>query len=103
MEIKEGKHKGKFLLFRRPTDMEMVKLRSAEAGQFDMLKGYVYGWEGFTELDLVSGGTGEVVTFHSELWNEWVEDHPELWKQLTDAIMEAYRKHEESLVKAEKK
>ena len=94
---------GKVILFKRPTDMEFVKLQSLEDGQFDVIKRYVTGWEGYTELDLISSGTGESVEFHPLLWAEWIEDHPEEWKPISDAIMGSYTDHQKQMVEDVKK
>lgn len=63
---------------------------------------YVVGWSGVTELMLFSGGTGEQVTFDSELFHEWIMNfEPDKWYEIYSAIMKfadaATQEKEESL------
>lgn len=83
---------------RRPTNLEMVEItKGAALTQGDILFKYVTGWEGVKEVDLVPGGTGDLVPFDSALFAEWVSDHPELWAPLTNEVVAKYRAHEAAL------
>ncbi len=82
------------LICRRPTDLEMLEMRSAKITQGDILKRFVDGWENVKEVDLVPGGTGDAVPFSTELFAEWVSDHPESWKTISDAVVQGYKNHE---------
>lgn len=92
----------KTLICRRPTDLEMLEMRVEKVTQGDILKRFVDGWEGFTEIDLVPGGTGVTVEFSKELFAEWVADHPESWTTISDAVVQGYKRHEEALEAAAK-
>lgn len=85
---------------RRPTDMEVVEMRSANLKQGDIMAKFVVGWSGITELDIIPGGTAALVPFSPELFIEWIADRPSLWAPLTDAILSAYDTHQKSLGEA---
>ena len=80
----------------------MLEMRSAKVTQSDILKRFVDGWEGVTELHLTSGGTSDPVEFSRELFAEWVSDHPESWGPITAAVVDGYKAHEEKLEEAAK-
>lgn len=82
---------------RRPTDLEVVEMRGQVVKHRDLLRRYVIGWVGVTELDLIPGGTSLPVEFETELFMEWVADHPELWPPLANAIMDNYTQHQTRL------
>jgi hypothetical protein len=84
---------------RRPTDADAITMR--DLAPLDFVRRFVVGWD-LVELDVIPGGTGERIDFHSELWGEWVVDHPELWTPLATAIIEAYAAHAEARKDAEK-
>lgn len=90
------------LICRRPTDLDMLEMRTSKITQGDILKRFVDGWEGVTELHLVPGGTPEPVPFSHELFAEWVSDHPESWGLITEAVVEGYKAHETALEQASK-
>lgn len=90
------------LICRRPTNLEMLEMRTEKVTQSDILKRFVDGWEGMTELHLTSGGTSEPVEFSRELFAEWVSDHPEAWGVITEAVVQGYKAHEEKLEEAAK-
>ncbi len=79
---------------RRPTDLEMIDLRSRVIKQGDILGDFVEDWSGITELDIIPGGDGSIVDFSKSLFMEWVADHPEHWEPLTGAILSAYSEHQ---------
>ncbi len=93
---------GKSLICRRPTNLEMLEM-SGKATQGQILTKFIDGWSGFTELDLVPGGTGAEAKFDAELFAEWVADNPFSWPLISDAIVTAYQAHEKSLADAVKK
>lgn len=90
------------LICRRPTDLEMLEMRTTKVTQGDILKRFVDGWQNVKEMDLVPGGTGDMVPFSKELFAEWVADHPESWTTISDAVVQGYKRHEESLEAAVK-
>ena len=90
--------KGKLFIVRRPTDLEMIDLQnSGGLTQGDIIKRFVCGWEGIKELDIIPGGTGEMVKFDSELFGEWIQDQPEHWSPITESIVTSYKKHKQKL------
>jgi len=82
---------------RRPTDLQIRELRGNKIAQADILCGYVVGWDGVKERDLIPGGTPEPVTFDRELFIEWVADKPAIMDALIPAVVDAYRQHEAEL------
>ncbi len=89
---------GKFTFtIRRPTDLEVVNLRSQILKQGDIMAQFVVDWLGVHELDIIPGGNPVPVPFDSELFINWVADHPDLWSPLTDAILTAYSAHQEQV------
>src|ERR1043166_7364319 len=87
---------GKFtFLARRPTDVEIVKLTRDGAEWYEIAAGYVNGWEGVTENDLIGGGGSDAVRFDERVWREWCADRPELWQPIATAVMKAYDAHAE--------
>jgi hypothetical protein len=75
----------------RPTELDLA-LNGARFGinVREVLSKYVVDWEGMTELELVSGGMPDAVSFSTALFMEWVEDKPEYWSPLATAIKESY-------------
>ena len=88
---------------RRPTDMEISDMQRSKVQQSEILRRYVVGWAGITELDIIPGGTGVAVDFDTDLFMEWVADRPKLWAPLTEAITSLYVEHAKLLEDAEKK
>jgi hypothetical protein len=92
---------------RRPTDMEMAKLKTDAVRQgfsdADVLRKYVVDWKGVQEIHLIPGGSPVDVPFEADLFMEWVSDRPDCWTPLVDAILEAYRAHEDKRMESEKK
>ena len=94
---------GKFtLICRRPTDLEMLEMRTGKVTQSEILTRFVDGWDGFKEIDLVPGGTDIAVAFTPELFAEWVADHPDCWGAISDAVVQGYKLHEAALEAAAK-
>lgn len=86
---------------RRPSDVEMLRLRS-EGLTLDGLIGYVVGWSGVKQIDIVPGGDPVPAEFDAETAREWLADRPDLLTPLVDEILALYRKHVEALGAAEK-
>lgn len=86
---------------RRPTDVEMLRLR-AEGLTLDSLIGFVVGWSGVKQIDLIPGGDPVPATFDAETAREWLSDRPDLLTPLVDEVLAQYRKHVESLEAAAK-
>lgn len=61
----------------------------------DWAIGFVVGWEGVLESDLLPGGDPEEVQFDSSLFAAWVKDRPALWQPIIDGVIDAYRRYEE--------
>lgn len=75
----------------RPTDVDMLKLRGVMT--VEALLGYVVGWDGVKESDLVPGGSPVPVTFDTEIAREWLADRPDLLAPLVDKVLELYSAH----------
>lgn len=86
---------------RRPTDVEMLRLR-AEGLSVDALLGFVVGWAGVRQIDVVPGGDPVEAKFDAETAREWLSDRPDLLTPLVDEVLAQYRKHVESLESAAK-
>jgi hypothetical protein len=80
---------------RRPTDLEIAGM--SEMTQSEILRRFVIGWDGVKEVDLVPGGTGDMVPFESELFMEWIADRPALWGPLAQAAVSSYAAHRQKL------
>lgn len=81
---------------RRPTDLEVAKMRGEAVSPFDIVLRYVVGWS-LKESDLVPEAADAQVPFDAELFAEWVVDQPALWEPLASAVMDAYAKHRETM------
>lgn len=86
---------------RRPTDVEMLRLR-ADGLTLDSLIGFVVGWSGVKQIDLIPGGDPVPAEFDTETAREWLSDRPDLLTPLVDEILALYRKHVDALGVAEK-
>lgn len=82
---------------RRPTDLEMLAMTTGPViTQGDIMTKFVVGWGKVKELDLFSGGTGELVPFSQELFAEFIADRPDLWTPLSNAVVDKYKAHEKA-------
>lgn len=86
---------GHTFTFRRPTDLEVVKLRGSQLREGDIMERFVIGWD-LRENDIDAGGTDLPAPFSTELFMEWVADQEALWGPLTKAILEAYQAHQDA-------
>ena len=88
---------------RRPTDLEMIglseRLRRQDMGA---LLGYVLGWEGVKELDIIPGGDPHPLAFDAEVCAEWLADRPDLLDAIAKEVLDTYQAHAEALRGAEK-
>jgi hypothetical protein len=84
----------------RPTDLEMSEMRGQKTTQRLVLEKFVVGWEGVKEMDLYSGGTGELVPFDREAYLEFIADNPQLWAPITSAVIDGYKQHELQLAES---
>ena len=83
---------------RRPTDIEAQTMQFTSHKEAIMcVMGFVIGWKGVKESDLVDGGLDEPVPFTPELFQEWVQDRADLWEELINGVLAAYEKHAEDL------
>ena len=84
------------LRLRRPTDWEAQKLfNQDQADALEVATGFVIGWKGVKESDIVNAGGSDEVAFDEDLWSEVIADRPELWRPISQAIVEAWVKHSE--------
>jgi hypothetical protein len=86
---------------RRPTDLEMHEMQGG-IPMGEVLKRFVTGWDGVTELDLAPGGTGTPVVFDTALFAEWIADRPDLWAPLTQGVLAAWNAHQAALEESAK-
>lgn len=105
-EIESCGHK---FTIRRPTEMDIAELKLSgfidSDGTFnkkELMRRFVVGWN-LTEVDVIPGGTGEVVAFDSDSFVEWVSDKSELWGDIITAIIESYSNHQKSQADTVKK
>jgi hypothetical protein len=77
---------------RRPTDLEVARMRGEGVSPFDIVLRFVVGWQ-VKESDLIAGGSDAAVPWDADLFAEWVVDRPELWEPLGGQIMAAYAAH----------
>ena len=80
-----------------PTEVEIFRhfVKSSGDGlsivaDFDEVKQFVCGWEGFTEADLlgVSVGSDAAVPFHSELWEQIASENMEWVRAVAQALVD---------------
>jgi hypothetical protein len=92
---------GKTFIIRRPSGLEIIT--SGGYLPADLIKKFVVGWEGITEMDIIPGGTGAPVEFDAELFSQWIEDKPQYWQKIAEAVKssidEYQRKMDEELGK----
>lgn len=82
---------------RRPTDLEVQEMRGTTIREGDVMRRFVVGWSGITELDLIAGGTNLAVPFETELFMEWVADHTEVWPLLVGTALTLYEAHQKKV------
>ena len=87
---------GKTFIVSRPTDLDMLDLRSRLVKQGEIITRFVTGWDGFTELDLVSSGGPDPVEFDAALFAEYIADHKEHWDVIVNAVVNSYQAHQEA-------
>lgn len=75
---------------RRPTDYEIETGRPG-GWSIPWVAGFVTGWAGVLESDILPGGNPEPAAFDPVLFALWVQDHPELWAPLSSAVADAYQ------------
>lgn len=88
---------GKTFVVRRPTPLEMLEMRGRGVQQSEVITRFVTGWEGFSEMDLVSGGGPDPAPFDPALFAEHIADHPEYWDDIVKAVLDGYQSHEAAL------
>ena len=88
---------GKTFIISRPTDLDMMDLRAKDVKQGDLITRFVTGWDGFTELDLVSSGGPDPVAFDAALFAEYIADHPEHWDTIVNSVIDGYKAHQEAV------
>lgn len=87
-------------LIRRPTALEMMEINGKPRGRAYL--GFVIGWDGVTQLDLIPGGDPHPLEFDADVCAEWLTDRLDLLAPLTNAIDAAYEAHEARLEGAKK-
>lgn len=98
-KIEIGKHR---FLYRRPTDVEMLKLGREKASDHDIAREFVEGWENVTPADIVPSGGSDSLEFDRILWREWLADRPDFWNPIAEAVVADYRTHVEKREQAAK-
>lgn len=89
---------GRFtFVFRRPSPYEVAEL-AWSGRRFDLgfVEGFVSGWEGVKESDLLPGGDPVEAGFDPALFSAWLRDRPDFWDPVTNAVIEAYNRYEEA-------
>lgn len=84
---------------RRPTDVEMMRLQGRDV---EALIGFVVGWDGVREMDVLASGDGSVLPFDAVVAREWLSDRPDLLTPLVDAVIDGYKAHAQGLGDAAK-
>lgn len=85
------------LTISRPTHLDAMGMQyESNREAITGISKFVVGWD-VTELQLVPGGTNELVPFDNELFIEWLQDQPKLWEPLIDAVKGAYQVHADKL------
>lgn len=87
-------------LVRRPTDLEAIGLRKAEAGRAVMP--FIIGWENVSEIAILGKGSPHPVEFDPDLCNEWLQDRLDILSALIDAVFKAYQDHLDKVAEAVK-
>jgi hypothetical protein len=92
---------GKFVVIKRPLAGDFVE--KSFRTPLDMIYEFTVSWEGFTDLDIFSGGDSTPTEFDKELFVLWIKDHPEYWNQISAAIDSVIGEHDKRVAEAEKK
>lgn len=81
----------------RPTDYDVIKAQAEGVRtDLDWVSGYITGWEGVSESDLVPGGNPEPADFDQEVFCLWIKDKRGLWGELTSGFVKAYTDYQEA-------
>jgi len=91
----------KKLKLRRPTEVELVRLRRGAADGIELglevIESSAVDWEGFREADFVPSGSDDAVAFDRALYREWVGDRPHLWQAISDRLFGMIEAHAKTL------
>lgn len=88
----------------RPTELQMAEIRAglpmgskqlAGLALQRALLGFVVGWEGVTEGDVLPGGMPHPLEFDADLCAEWLSDRLDLLVPLAEAVIDLVRKRRE--------
>lgn len=85
---------GRRVLIRRPGETPLAQRRRSEV-TVEWLAGFVIGWEGVTEADVIGTGTA-AVPFDADLWRVVVEDRVEWAAKVAEAVLDLVNKHTEA-------
>lgn len=75
----------------RPTEYDAVTELGGDSKE--VISKFVVDWDGIKELDLIAGGSPELVPFSTEIFIEWAKDNIEAWPILLDKISESYKSY----------
>ncbi len=75
---------------RRPTSEEIGNLVRDKSTDADIVRRFVFGWEGVCESDLIKGGSETPVAFDRELFCEAIGDLDNLWGVIIAALFDAH-------------
>lgn len=85
---------------RRPTALEMIEINGKPRGRAYL--GFVVGWDGVTQLDVMPGGDPHPLEFDAGVCAEWLTDRLDLLAPLIQAIDDACAAHEARLEDSKK-
>lgn len=93
---------GKSYTIRRPTDIEVWRLKEAgDDSDYTLATRFVVGWE-LVEMDFDRGGGPDAVPFDAALWTDWLADKPLMWGPIAKAVVDEYTRHAAANKAAEK-
>jgi hypothetical protein len=86
--------------YRVPTQLEVIKhfIKPKDDGEgvqlaadYEQVKQFVCGWDGFTEADLLGAANApaDAVAFDSQLWDLYVSDHLEDVRTVAAALLQS--------------
>jgi hypothetical protein len=77
----------------RPTDIQMAELFqefNGEHNRYEIVKRFVFGWNGLKESDLIPDGADDPAKFEAEVFAEWLADARDFWTPIYEAVMTSY-------------
>ena len=84
---------GHKLILERPTQYDMVILHTHGMPHRDIAQKFVVGWEEVREVDILKGGTTDIIEFDQDAWCEWLDDNPEWWAPIGEKVVSAFTEY----------